>query len=468
MTQWCMSFNPGRRPQLPAGDRLRPAGAAVRHAVLPAALAVVLLASLAGRASAVCVGDCDEDGRVSIANVQACVNRGAGLQGPACAAADQNLDGSVDANEVDQCIQAFLDASTCPLVFTPVPTPTRTNTPGPTATITNTALPTATQPVPTATLTPTIAEFNCDLAATSGIQLFIAALPVPLAFPITGSIGIGAGPPDGSGNSTAVCDVKQLNPVNIPSIGVVCISQGGGCAVGRRDCDGGTPLGIEVASDGNAGACTGNAVCQTICATHCGDATHVLSAQCTGYCTAGDQSACTSDAQCEVAPKGGACNGPDNLPAARANLCQCNCLDTAAHGPGVAGDLQCNLGSSLLVENAAPCGGNCDGPGTETCPHGMNSECPAGEKCITDVKISVGSTCIPVTTERASSLISNANFAAGSTVPGEGNSNDIAGATVSCAAFDAGMLSGVTGVGAVNFFGSALGDLAVGLRATCK
>ncbi|HMA46928.1 MAG TPA: hypothetical protein VKP11_06985, partial [Frankiaceae bacterium] len=119
------------------------------------ALAVALFG--AARAHAVCVGDCDGDGRVSIANLQACVNRGSNLSGPSCAAADQNNDGTVDPNEVDRCVQSFLDSSTCPMVFTPAPTNTvaKTNTPAPT----NTRASTNT-PVPTNTTAPTVTHTN--------------------------------------------------------------------------------------------------------------------------------------------------------------------------------------------------------------------------------------------------------------------------------------------------------------------
>jgi len=96
----------------------------------PALLALAMALLGASQATAVCVGDCDGDGRVSIANLQACVNRGSGLPAPSCPAADQNNDGTVDPNEVDRCVQGFLDASTCPMVFTPAPTNTVGLTPG--------------------------------------------------------------------------------------------------------------------------------------------------------------------------------------------------------------------------------------------------------------------------------------------------------------------------------------------------
>lgn len=85
-----------------------------------------------------------------------------------------------------------------------------------------------------------------------------------------------------------------------------------------------------------------------------------------------------------------------------------------------------------------------------------------------NVLINVGETCIPVTTQRATSLISDATFVPGSKVPVPPAVNDLPGTPVSCATLDAGTTTGINGVGAVNFFGSALGDIAVGLSAQCQ
>jgi len=84
------------------------------------------------------------------------------------------------------------------------------------------------------------------------------------------------------------------------------------------------------------------------------------------------------------------------------------------------------------------------------------------------VTIAIGETCIPVTTQRATGLISDANFTPGSFVPAPPNVNDQSGTGLDCATFDTSTTTGLSGVGAVNFFGSALGDLSVGLRATCQ
>lgn len=56
-------------------------------------------------------------------------------------------------------------------------------------------------------------------------------LPIPLEFGLAGSIDLAAGP-----TGQATCAVQTLSPVNIPSIGFVCITPGGPCPVGARHC----------------------------------------------------------------------------------------------------------------------------------------------------------------------------------------------------------------------------------------
>ncbi len=83
--------------------------------------------------------------------------------------------------------------------------------------------------------------------------------------------------------------------------------------------------------------------------------------------------------------------------------------------------------------------------------------------------------CIPVTSSTGESKITNANgnpegcpgggppcmLPAGGPVFNTGN-------PVPCANYDAGPLTGIKGVGVVNFFGSALGDIVTELFAVCK
>jgi hypothetical protein len=291
---------------------------------------------------------------------------------------------------------------------------------------------------------------KCTLSggiANSYVNIYSAAFPVPISFNTSGSsIDVG-----GKGTA-AKCAVQNFNPINIIAIGYVCIQPGGNCPNGTRYCGpgapgSGPPLGVDSLADGNVGTCTGNADCQAQCNTKCpmeyGAGFAPLSAQCTGFCTQGAQMACTTDAQCNSAGQG-SCNGPDN-PGVNAGICQCACQNLAAFGGSDPGDLQCNLSAALTVESAPPCNG-------------------------TDVIINVGNSCIPVGSQRGHGRIDDGNFTGGSTVPGAmpgPNANDQTGSPEACATMDTSVTTGFAGVGVVNFFGSTLGDLSVGLKATC-
>jgi hypothetical protein len=68
----------------------------------------------------------------------------------------------------------------------------------------------------------------------------------------------------------------------------------------------------------------------------------------------------------------------------------------------------------------------------------------------------------------------------GSTVPSAGticmpagmpdgsHCNDQSGVPLDCSVVDTSDTTGLVGVGTVNFFGSTIGDLTVGLKATCQ
>lgn len=294
-------------------------------------------------------------------------------------------------------------------------------------------------------------QVACQLAGggASRIQLFAEAFGgTPLAFDMSGSIDLASVPPDPiTGLAVARCDVDQIDPISIPSIGVVCIEPAGGCPLGERDCDGGSALGVDVLANGDVGACAGNADCVASCDTYCnglGISYAQSSSGCTGYCTEGTMQACDADSDCAAA--NGACNGPDGVrTGGNADICQCACGDRAAFGDGGAGTFACTLGASLNVESAAPCG---DG----------------------DVLIPVGQSCIPLSTQRADVLITNANFNQCGSPPCmiPPSPGSVAGVDLMCSTFDGGSSSGLKGVGAVSFFGSTLGDLAVTLEATCQ
>ncbi len=204
----------------------------------------------------------------------------------------------------------------------------------------------------------------------------------------------------------------------------------------------GAALGADLISDGNIGACASNAACAAACATACGGPAQFFAAACTGRCSGPVAQLCTTDAACAMAGNG-ACNGPEPVQPSQNNICQCGCLDGAAHGAGDPGDLQCRLRANLVVENLPPCDG-------------------------VDVRINVGESCIPLTTTRATGLIVDANFTPASQVPAAPNVNDQSGSPVGCGTLDASTATGVNAVGLVNFFGSALGDISAGLRIRCQ
>jgi hypothetical protein len=303
-----------------------------------------------------------------------------------------------------------------------------------------------------------IALHKCALTggiANSYVNIYSAAFSVPIAFDTSGSaIDIG-----GAG-TVGKCEIQNFNPIFIIGIGFVCINPGSGCPNGVRNCGpgAGPALGIDVRSDGDIGSCTGNPNCETQCDAFCptlGAGFTQLNSGCTAFCTEGSgNTACTSDDQCADLGEG-ACNGPDNPSMAQQGICQCTCIKTDAFGASDPGDVQCNLGADLTVEMAAPCNG-------------------------TDLLIDVGNACIPVSTQRAKGRIVDGNFVPGSTVPSAAtmctppgspdgsHCNDQSGSPLACATVDSSDTTGLAGVGAVNFFGSTIGDLSVGLKATCQ
>ena len=232
-----------------------------------------------------------------------------------------------------------------------------------------------------------------------------------------------------------------IDPIRIPGVGTVCIANTPeACAARTVECTGGDPLGVELRSNGNVGTCDSNDACQAECETACTGSGAMRSASgCTGFCSLANNVECSVDADC--LPDNGACNGPDPV-GAHANVCQCTCINPSAGAAGVAGDLQCPLGVNLTVEANAPCNG-------------------------TDVLIDLGNSCITQTTSTASTLITQANFTAG-TVPASGNPASGTGAPIECAALTGGSLGGLKLRGVVNFFGSALGDIASLFAADCQ
>ena len=381
-------------------------------------VAAILLFASTGRAAAQCVGDCNGDGMVSINELIIGVNIALGSQPVSACPAFANDQGEVDIAQLIKGVNSALNG--CPAT----PTPTET---------------------PTVTPTETPAAGNCALIPgkeQSHLELYIAALDNPLRVDLAGSINVDCSVAENASTGECACAIGAIAPIALPGIGVACIApRSEPCPNAVVECAGGDPLGIDLRSDGNIGSCAGNNACAALCASHCAASGSSASlAGCTGYCSLTDDVTCSKDADC--LPDKGACNGPDPV-GAGFDICQCSCVDASAGAAGRNGEMQCNLGAVLTIERAAPCG---DG----------------------DVTISLGAACIPLTTATASTLMTDANFTASTTVPKNGQPATSSGAPVECPALTTDDLTGLKARGAINFFGSALGDLAVVMAADCE
>lgn len=381
----------------------------------------VLLASTAARAQS-CVGDCNGDGMVAINELIIGVNIALGDQPVSACPAFANQEGEVTIAQLILGVNNALNG--CPVVDTPTSTPTL-----PAGTATATITPTAT-PVPG----------NCTLGEDSKLQLFFAASDNPINLELAGSVNIDCAVPGNAATGECTCTVGSIEPISIPSIGFVCVSPSTEpCPSAAVECNGGAPLGLEVRSSGNIGSCSGNDACAAQCEAFCAPRVASLSG-CTGYCSLTNDVECSKDTDC--LPDNGACNGPDPV-GSNFDICQCSCTDAAAGDAARPGEMQCNMGAALAVEAAAPCDG-------------------------TDITINLGSACLPLTTASVSTLITNANFNAALTVPRSGTPASSTGTPVECSALTSDNLSGFKAGGAINLFGSTLGDLAVLLSADCQ
>jgi hypothetical protein len=297
---------------------------------------------------------------------------------------------------------------------------------------------------------------------TSRIELQSALITLPLG--LVGSVSFHCGEPGSDGNRDCSCTINEFAPIQISGIGFLCISPGDiQCDTGFLDCDGGSPADLSVVADGNIGTCTDGTDCTAQCDAYCSASeTRAIFAGCTGYCTGGERDNMPCDCDTIPAPgcpadgldcPGGQCNGPDP---ATAGTCQCQCIDAPIGEPSGPGAMTCNLPTNLVVEEQAPCG---DG----------------------DVMINVGSSCLPLTTATASSVILNANSGttafpaacmggsnAGNSCRSPAECPDgscepaptvVTGAPEDCASLMTGHATSQQMRGVANFFGSALGDL---------
>jgi hypothetical protein len=277
----------------------------------------------------------------------------------------------------------------------------------------------------------------CDLFANSSVLLSTQLGDIgPLA--MRGQLGLDC--EAGGGDRECSCTALHLDPIAVVGVGFVCLTAATGCPDGVHSCEGGVNRNIDLIADHNIGDCTGNEDCDEQCQAYCaaiGSSPTTSNRGCEGFCTL-DNDPCDTDLEC-AQREGGSCTGPDNVPFG--NICECQCVDVETGDPGPPGTFACQLGTNLVVEIAAPCDRQ-------------------------DVLITVGSSCIPLTTQRSDGVIVNAN-----NVPG----NELlpmtsisAGVPISCETFDAGNVSGLQTRGSVAFFGSAIGDILTTVRADCE
>jgi hypothetical protein len=275
---------------------------------------------------------------------------------------------------------------------------------------------------------------RCTLAPGSVFNTQAAVGTIPL--PAVGSIDIAIG--GTSGVNTASCEIRDIEPVNLPGVGFVCLAPGQGCPVGTVDCDGGGIGGTAMAANRNIGTCQGNLDCEVQCNQFCAASGSVSLGGgfgCEGFCSGPVEQTCTTDAEC-AASNNGACFGQDGLP--DGNICQCICVNDAIGSVNAPGAISCQLGVDINVEVAAPCDG-------------------------LDTLIPFGSICTPVTTGPSTGAFLNFNNQPGNTVIQAAN-----GSGQSCFEQNANNTSGMRLAGHVPFFGSTLGDLLVQSILTCE
>jgi hypothetical protein len=234
-------------------------------------------------------------------------------------------------------------------------------------------------------------------------------------FPLIGHTSTDCGVVDPStGVATCDCVLEDVEPVLLPSVGFLCFQAISDCPSGQIDCDGGTPMDIDMISNHDVGEdlqdpnlldlglfCgapdpnTGNQQCEAACEVYCagleppGSYTLLVS-DCNGYCQGGpnEDLPCDSNEECPDS----SCSGPDPSASVHSGECQCQCVQVGGN-PSGAGGMYCQVGVKIVVESAAPCDG-------------------------TDVTSVVGERCSLVTTERAHSVILNANRQIGTEISG--------------------------------------------------
>jgi hypothetical protein len=259
-------------------------------------------------------------------------------------------------------------------------------------------------------------------------------------------------PDPNTGLAYCTCDLDNIEPLEIPLIGVSCISGFSGCAGGEIDCDGGTPLGIVSVGDHLIGDCglwddpnetdpnslSGPSECATLCETYCptevGSGFHMFESSCEGYCQAGPREGlrCSADPDCPD----GSCYGGE--PVAHGQQCNCLCIDI---------------------------GGATSSPGGFNCETGVSVELEMNEPCdALDSVLVFGSQCVPLTNGLAESELWHADAFPEGSIP----SPPRMGVATSCAALQFDDATGAVLVGNMLFWDTLIGDMVVAMTLSCR
>lgn len=260
--------------------------------------------------------------------------------------------------------------------------------------------------------------------------------------------------------------------VDIPGIGFICIKipteDQLSCPAGRFDCAG-NDAGLDydllqvhtIPVVGADRTCTGNEECRAACVDFCDAKGRVMiDFGCTGFCKTGGRvnQECRCDSQTSTCTTplfcpDGSCNGKDVRDGEMKpdGVCGCQCID-AGGAPSRPSALNLQVPAQIIVETGPPCG--------------------TGAKLLT-----LAPQCIPLTTETATGVLTNANnnFSCTNGEPGPGCAQIpssgrlvLKGAPVTCEQVRAGNVSGMNIVGNISFFDSTIGDIETQLDWTCK
>jgi hypothetical protein len=234
-----------------------------------------------------------------------------------------------------------------------------------------------------------------------------------LTFPLAGHTATDCGVVDpNTGVATCQCMLLDVEPVEIGPIGFVCFETFPDCPAGLIDCDGGTPMDVEMISDHDIGLTlqdpnlldlgiycgfsdpnsgTANQQCEAACEVYCAGLPGNYSlfvSDCEGFCQGGENEnqICDFDEDCP----GSSCAGKD--PVTHRWKCHCQCAQVGGN-PSGPGGMYCQTGTSVVVEAEEPCDG-------------------------LDITSVVGRRCALVSTESAHSVILNADDQEEHTVDG--------------------------------------------------